>query len=334
MLGVVAYYGIIQSKNMPTKYLVGFGFVIPVVLYLPFPIIEMLDIQALSLRLGLIAAPLTCTLKCLEAIYGFTPKYAMTSMAEFRLHFGFIQFPKIDPQTKQRIPATVKSQLICVRNYVKHAIINGIIYSIFIPCSFQPFSPSRPDTDVYIATDIKQLLNNLLVAVMVSWSLVFSMNGVGSIIQVVGGFQTEDVVNNPMFGSTSPSDFWGNRWNKLIHRGLKQGVYKPVRAQTGSRNLATMATFLASGLAHEYTWAVMFYPSSHEQEKYMAPFGKTLLFFGWNGILLILEHGLGRKPVECHRETDAAYSRVSFSCDDSSSCRTFVYWRFQIWRIL
>jgi hypothetical protein len=38
----------------------------------------------------------------------------------------------------------------------------------------------------------------------------------------------------------------------------------------------------------------MFYPSSHEQEKYMAPFGKTLLFFGWNGILLILEHGLGR----------------------------------------
>jgi hypothetical protein len=123
---------------------------------------------------------------------------------------------------------------------------------------------------------------------MVSWSLVFSMNG------VVGGFQTEDVVNNPMFGSTSPSDFWGNRWNKLIHRGLKQGVYKPVRAETGSRNLATMATFLASGLAHEYTWAVMFYPSSHEQEKCMAPFGKTLLFFGWNGILLILEHWLGR----------------------------------------
>lgn len=106
------------------------------------------------------------------------------------------------------------------------------IYSIFIPCSFQASSPSRPDTDVYIATDIKQLLNNLLVAVMVSWSLVFSMNGVGSIIQVVGGFQTEDAVNNPMFGSISPSDFWGNRWNKLIHRGLKQGVYKPVRAQT------------------------------------------------------------------------------------------------------
>jgi hypothetical protein len=46
MLGVVAYYGIIQSKNMPTKYLVGFGFVIPVVLYLPFPIIEMFDIQS------------------------------------------------------------------------------------------------------------------------------------------------------------------------------------------------------------------------------------------------------------------------------------------------
>lgn len=294
LLGVVAYYGIIRTKNVPTKYLVGFGFIIPVALCLPFPLIEMLDIRALSLRLGLIAAPLTCTLKCLEAIYDVTPKYAMSSMTEFLQHFGFIQYPKIDPQTKQGIPVTVKSHFNCWLKYVKHALINGVIYSIFIPCSFQPFSPSRPDTDVYIATDMKQLLNNLLVAVMVSWSLVFSMNGVGCIIQLLGGFQTEDVVNNPIFGSISPSDFWGNRWNKLIHRGLKQGVYKPVWAETGSRNLATMATFLASGLAHEYTWAVMFYASSHEDEKYVAPFGKTMLFFGWNGILLVVEHWVGR----------------------------------------
>lgn len=295
LLGMVAYYGIIQSSSYHAKYLVGFGIIIPIALAMPFPFIEWFDIRALGLRLCLIAAPLSCTLKSLETIYGFTPEFATVSMKEFLMHFGFIMYPKRDHKTKQRIPTSRTSFWNCIRTLLIHAFKNGILYSLLIPCSFQPLTPSRPDTDVYVAIDANQLLNTLLAATLLSLSLDFSMNGVACIVQLVGGFQTENVVNDPILGSRSPSDFWGNRWNLLIHQGLKQGVYKPVRMSTGSRNLATIATFLASGVAHEYVWFVTFHQNSHEQEKYIPMFGKSLLFFGWNGILLVVEHWVGRE---------------------------------------
>ena len=294
-MGAIAYYGIIQAQSVSTKYLVGYGVIIPVMLYLPFPFIEFFDVRAVYLRLGLITAPLPVTLKCLEAMYGFTPDYVTRSLRDFVIHCGFIQYARVDSKTKRRIPSTLASIVDGVTNYIKHSLINRVLFSILMPCAFMPFSTSRPDTDISIATDINQLLNNLLAATMVSFSLVYSMNGVASLIQLLGGFQTEPAVDNPIFGSSSPSDFWGNRWNAIIHRGLKQGIYKPVRMTTGSRNVATMAAFLASGVAHEYTWAVMFYQSSHEEDRYTPPFGKTMLFFGWNGIVLVFEHWIGRE---------------------------------------
>jgi hypothetical protein len=55
--------------------------------------------------------------------------------------------------------------------------------------------------------------------------------------------------------SVSLREFWGKRWNTVIQRSLKDGVYAPL-LQKGrawcSRELATAATFAASGLIHTY----------------------------------------------------------------------------------
>jgi len=295
LLGFITYHGIIQRQDEHTKYLLGYGIIIPAILYLPFPFIEFFDIQALALRLGLIAGPLTVTLRCLEAMYGFTPKHAARSLWDYMIHMSFIQYPRVDPKTGRRVPTSLSSIGHGIRTYIKHSMINGVIYSFLIPSNFLPLATSQPDTNIFIATEANQILNTLLAATMISFSLVFSMNGISSIVQLFGGFQTENSVDNPIFGSSSPSDFWGNRWNKVIHRGLKQGVYKPVRMATDSRNLATMAAFVASGIAHEYVWVVMFFRSSHEGDKYVPPFGKSMLFFGWNGVLLVVEHWIGRE---------------------------------------
>jgi len=67
----------------------------------------------------------------------------------------------------------------------------------------------------------------------------------------ISGCRVDEVMKNPMFESRSPSDFWSRRWNLLIHRVLKGGVYKPVRKH-GSIALACVAVFVASGLFHEF----------------------------------------------------------------------------------
>ena len=73
-----------------------------------------------------------------------------------------------------------------------------------------------------------------------------------------------------------------------------------MRQQTGSKHVATLATFLMSGWMHEYVWYYLFYVNKHQDaaECYQPPFGKQTLFFGWNGILLLLEYLIGRENWE------------------------------------
>lgn len=41
---------------------------------------------------------------------------------------------------------------------------------------------------------------------------------------IMFGTQAESVMENPVLESVSPSEFWGKRWNKLIHGVLKVTV--------------------------------------------------------------------------------------------------------------
>jgi len=89
----------------------------------------------------------------------------------------------------------------------------------------------------------------------------------------MAGVEQIPMMLNPVFESSSPSDFWGRRWNLVgetffhfifqfhsvcltiifleVHGVLKRGVHKPVRAKY-SRLTATVATFFASGIFHEW----------------------------------------------------------------------------------
>jgi hypothetical protein len=37
----------------------------------------------------------------------------------------------------------------------------------------------------------------------------------------LGGVQANEVMHNPIFTSNSPSDFWGRKWNSVVHGVLK-----------------------------------------------------------------------------------------------------------------
>lgn len=227
------------------------------------------------------------------AYSGYTPEVATLSLRNYRCHMGFLVQPKFEHD--KVVAATIQSFMASLQTYLSYYLINAILYSLLEPTHYTPFpgAASKEPHEIFWSIELAHLCNNFCAAVLVSLSLGFSLSGVSALVQLVGGFQSEVVVDNPLFLSTSPSEFWGRRWNRLVHVGLKNGVYKPVRSHSGSRSLATMATFLASGLYHEYVWCLLFYINIHQTGVHNPPFGKQLLFFGWNGILLILEYAVG-----------------------------------------
>ena len=70
--------------------------------------------------------------------------------------------------------------------------------------------------------------------------------------RLLGG-QARDPMNNP-FAASTPADFW-RRWNRPAQQFFLEDVYKPLG---GPRQpiRATLATFLVSGLLHEYLFDI------------------------------------------------------------------------------
>mmetsp|Transcript_43715 Transcript_43715/g.105429 ORF Transcript_43715/g.105429 Transcript_43715/m.105429 type:complete len:237 (-) Transcript_43715:234-944(-) len=142
--------------------------------------------------------------------------------------------------------------------------------------------------------------NNMIHAVLFQLYLTTYVEGVTLIWTALSGCQVDEVMKNPMFESRSPSDFWSRRWNLLIHRVLKGGVYKPVRKH-GSITLACISVFLASGLFHEFLLAVMFQPLPDQVDSqgncagcFSPAYGYTLAFFIWQALLIVGEIAFGR----------------------------------------
>lgn len=78
-----------------------------------------------------------------------------------------------------------------------------------------------------------------------------------------------------------------------MHGLLKRGVYKPVRSKF-SRFTASMSTFIASGVFHEWLLSVVYLPDNPSLPSPHSPtYGRNTLFFVWNALLIGMEQIIG-----------------------------------------
>lgn len=86
---------------------------------------------------------------------------------------------------------------------------------------------------------------------------------------------------NPLVTSRSLREGWAQRWNLSVQVLLKRNVYIPCRKAGIRRELATVLTFMVSGLLHEYTFSV------HNTVAYRM--AEATVFFTIMGIVVLVE---------------------------------------------
>ena len=313
--------------------LLGFGLVIPASLILPFYVFDAMDLRSMALRFGCIFIPMMVPFKCLDAMFGVDSVDRRLRTASFR-HYAYYSFPmmpkyavkkddeledstgdeagnggtKKDKQQQQTVvvPFTAKTFRKSFGGFLKWFLISIVYCHIFRPYNFAPFPEQNPDrdpaTDIYPTFELSRLGNNYIQFLSFFLTIISGFDGVALYCGLMGRMEIAEnpFEKQPLFLASSPSDF-GRRWNSLIHHNLKEGVYKPVRAWVGwkhpsSKAAATLATFLASGLLHEYVWALLFFRTTQDQKEnpgcddcFQPVYGKSLVFFGWCCMLLIVE---------------------------------------------
>ncbi len=107
--------------------------------------------------------------------------------------------------------------------------------------------------------------------------LVFLFLSFNADAQMVGisllGYVPRIAFRDPLTRGASPSDFWGRRWNLIIHRLFVRSIFRPLVSRGMAPAAGAAIAFLVSGLFHEY--AFMAPPAARAA----ASVGRCLAFF-------------------------------------------------------
>lgn len=296
-----------SAHSLLSIYLLGWGIIIPLALYLPYEILELLDVQNKAVKLSLSTLPTVVAFRTIEAMYGTSPPVVESSLGTYIAYYSSLMHCEWDLKTLQRRRITSSELLETFGRIAFHFHLISVLLSVAMHFEYQPFPSKVPLDSFFVSWDLfapSHLLNCYLLALVTFYMLstAFELTAVSDNAR---GFYTKSIFHNPLWTSRSPSEFWGARWNLMIHRILKHGVYLPVRRFFPTR-MAVVATFVASGLLHDYCWSVIFY---HHRSGACAstansdtPNGcwspillKPTAFFAWNGIVLLME-----RPIRPH----------------------------------
>ena len=156
--------------------------------------------------------------------------------------------------------------LAAIANLLVAFVRISIMLSFMMHFNFQPFdSPVKLD-DYHLSFDLlspAHLANTYLLGL-----LTYSYLSVGfymtAFSEQAKGYYVQPIFLNPMLGSRTLTEFWGRRWNLMIHRFLKHGVMRPAKKYYSTAVSIFMA-FIFSGLLHDYSWSVIFYHHSRDE---------------------------------------------------------------------
>lgn len=291
----IVYYSIIPNRGSTTAYLTGFGIVCPICLTYPFWIMNTLGLRNQLLRFSICAIlPVTNIFHCIEAMFGYSPHSVETSFRNYVLYYISAVEIVFDEKTNKVVKASWPDILSKAKALVYNIFISGAYQSIMRRVQYQPFENHvNANTLSLLGFDLfrgifdwKLILNNVASTILIHLYLSTFTTALCLLASMLLQVKTNVAMHNPMLLSSSPSDFWGRRWNMIVHGCLKRGVFKPVYRYS-TKSIAVWATFIASGLMHEYL-TVGVCPEC------LPNFGKQTAFFIWNATTVTLEHFISK----------------------------------------
>ena len=165
----------------------------------------------------------------------------------------------------------------------KHMLIGTVALSLGKATEFAPFLDRDPVTMPLLGFPTA-LPAMYLQTVYVYCTLATAML-MHRLLPAFLGFDSVDSMQSPLLLSTSLRDFWGRRWNLVVHRLMKRTFFVPVAGR--SRWFAGFLAFLMSGLFHEYMWLAV---NWNQMDAYVP--GLSLIFFLLQFLLCGLEAAL------------------------------------------
>jgi len=303
-LAAFIFLFVVKNQGKVVAYITGYGVVIPLAIILPFTLVTCLDLRNSFIILFVASLPMLVGFRCMEAMHGTGPKEVESKLSSYCLYYSSMIEILFD-EKGNGIKVNAKEIYKTVVSTTIPALIEIVmLLSILVPKSYKLVEERTTDS-ILDMFHWSRLLNNFSLAYLVASGLKVCSLILSFSTSMLSGFKTITVTDNAMLKCTSISDFWGRRWNQLIHGLLKRGIYKPIRRHY-SPATAALGAFCASGIIHEYIVCLMEFryansledSNSSRNTHVLSTFvinyifmsnHSQLWFFLWNGMLLLGE---------------------------------------------
>ena len=283
------------TSSMIPAYLLGWGILVPLAVYLPYGVLSYLDIHSRVTKMAAATSAFVVGFRTVEAMYDTSPHSVEATLSNYVAYYSTLMHFDWDYRTATRRKITTRELIREVGLVVFFGLALSMVLSWELYYKFLPFSSPMEDLagfqfrpDLWLSPG--HLANCYVLAVLVYLTLSFGFRLTALGVQLQG-YRTQPIFDNPLWGSRRPSEFWGRKWNLTIHQLLKHGAFLPARHICGSTQTAVLVTFVVSGLIHDYAWTLTFHQDSHND--FVPRFLKLTAFFAWNGVVMLLE----RSPV-------------------------------------
>jgi Membrane bound O-acyl transferase family len=281
------------------SYILGWGVILPLSILFPYQLLNVLYLQNKVIRMALASTAFIVGFRCIEAMYHTSPPTVERNLYTYMIYYSSLLHYEWDPVTGTRRRITVRELLYNCVGFLFTMALLSIVLSMEMYYNFQPFSNSPVQLHEYhfnFELLLPSHIGNMYgLAVLTYFTLAFGL-GITGIGEQVKGYYTAPIFDHPLWTSRSPSEFWGVKWNRMIHTLLKYGTFRPAR-QFMSKRMAILVTFIVSGIIHEYVWTLLFYQypngtipdASNASTQHVPVVWKLTLFFVWNGVVMLLE---------------------------------------------
>lgn len=319
LVGLVLYKTVVepQKTNTLQAYLIGWGLVLPFWVSFPYLLLQCFDLRNAIFRflMGGIA-PIICFFRTTETIYGFCPPYVTKSLKDFLFYYATI--PKVArvPKTGAPIPCSNAKKAKHLLTFLGLLALTGLLQSILTPHPHMNVFGTglELESELESSDDVASwwystqryatwqlYANSALQALLFQMYLTTYYEALELAFALVTGYEAERGMKNPLLESTKPTEFWGKRWNTMVHAVLKNGVYKLLRIRAGVHRIgAILGTFVASGVFHEWILVLAFVKDNawihiptDRHTSYTPTFGGATVFFAWQALLIGTELMVG-----------------------------------------
>lgn len=301
----IVYKFIIPNRGTMGAYLLGWGVIMPLSLWIPFEMLEALGVYNQILKLVPTTIPMSIFFRTIEAIYDTSPPVVESSLMNYCTYYTSTIHHIWDAKTNSRLRVTASEFLYNLLRVTYYFHWVSLSLSFMMHFDFSPFESPVVLDDFHFNLDLLKpahIANTYLLCIHVYFHLLvgFELTNFG---ENVKGYRCKPTFKNPLWDSRSITDFWGCNWNLMIHNILKGGCFQPARKFV-STPVAVFISFAVSGLMHDYVWAVIFYHYRDQRDEkagvcldcFTPTPLKLTAFFAWCGLCMVLERPLGKLP--------------------------------------